>query len=203
MTQPVQVLIVEDEAPIRQWLRTSLEAEGYRVHEAADAREGETLAGNRRVDLFLVDLGLPDLDGLQFIRRRSLFFLLFVLGEGTVLLWLAVFSAKQRGFVFYLVVVLLLVFLPIRMAVLGSRSSLILGLMPIAFAFTSSGRKLKLRVAVIFGVIGLLAVVIGATYGTTFRNIKGSESRISAGDYFGQVVATVDYLTTEDLGVVV
>lgn len=69
MTMPMQVLIVEDEAPIRQWLRTSLEAEGYRVHEAADAREGETLARNRRLDLFLVDLGLPDLDGVQFIRR--------------------------------------------------------------------------------------------------------------------------------------
>jgi hypothetical protein len=142
------------------------------------------------------NVGFSVFDGL-------LFFLLFVLGEGTVLLWLAVFSAKERGFVFYLVIVLLLIFLPIRMAVLGSRSSLILGLMPIAFAFTSSGRKLKLRVAAVFAVIGLLAVIIGATWGTTFRNIKGSEARMSAGDYFGQVVATIDYLSTEDLGVIV
>ncbi|PYS97857.1 MAG: hypothetical protein DMF63_18495 [Acidobacteria bacterium] len=142
------------------------------------------------------NVGFSVFDGL-------LFFLLFVLGEGTVLLWLAVFSTKQRGFAFYLMVALLLVFLPIRMAVLGSRSSLVIGLMPIAFAFVASGRKLKLHVAGVFGVIGLLAIVIGATYGTTFRNIKGSESRISAGDYFGQVVATLDYLSTEDLGVVV
>ncbi len=65
----IQILIVEDEAPIRQLLRTTLEAEGYVVHEAATAREGETLAGNRRIDLFLVDLGLPDGDGTALIRR--------------------------------------------------------------------------------------------------------------------------------------
>lgn len=64
-----QILVVEDEAPIRQLLRTTLEAEGYAVHEAATAREGETLAGNRRIDLFLVDLGLPDGDGAALIRR--------------------------------------------------------------------------------------------------------------------------------------
>ena len=66
---PVQILVIEDEAPIRQLLRTTLEAEGYVVHEAASAREGETLAGNRRIDLFLVDLGLPDGDGTALIRR--------------------------------------------------------------------------------------------------------------------------------------
>ena len=64
-----QILVVEDEAPIRQLLRTTLEAEGYVVHEAGTAREGETLAGNRRIDLFLVDLGLPDGDGTALIRR--------------------------------------------------------------------------------------------------------------------------------------
>lgn len=66
--RPVQVLVVEDEAPIRRLLVTTLEAEGYAVHEAATAREGETLAGNRRIDLFLVDLGLPDRDGSELIR---------------------------------------------------------------------------------------------------------------------------------------
>ena len=132
-----------------------------------------------------------------------LFFLLSVLAEGTVLLWLAVFSTKQRGAMFYTVIVILLIFLPLRMAVLGSRSSLVLGLLPIAFAFLQSGRKLRPRVAAVFAIVGLLAVVIGATYGTTFRNIKGSESRMSAGDYFGQVVATVEYLSTEDPAIIV
>ena len=132
-----------------------------------------------------------------------IFFLLSVLAEGTVLLWLFVFSTKQRGAVFYIVIAVLLVFLPLRMAVLGSRSSLVLGLLPIAFAFLQSGRKLKLRVAAVFAVVGVLAVVIGATYGTTFRNIKGSEARMSAGDYFGQVIATVEYLSVEDPVIIV
>ncbi len=65
----VQILIVEDEASIRQILRTTLEAEGHVVHEARNAREGWTLAGNRRIDLYFVDLGLPDADGLTLIRH--------------------------------------------------------------------------------------------------------------------------------------
>lgn len=67
--QAVHVLLVEDEEPIRRFLVTTLEAEGYTVHEAATAREGEALAGNRRIDVFLVDLGLPDGDGLDLIHR--------------------------------------------------------------------------------------------------------------------------------------
>jgi two-component system KDP operon response regulator KdpE len=65
---PVQILVVEDEAPIRHLLVTTLEAEGHRVHAAASMREGLTLARNRRVDLFVLDLGLPDGDGIALIR---------------------------------------------------------------------------------------------------------------------------------------
>lgn len=63
-----QILVVEDEEPIRQFLALSLKAEGYEVLEARGAREGRTLAGNRRIDLFLIDLGLPDGDGCELIR---------------------------------------------------------------------------------------------------------------------------------------
>jgi two-component system KDP operon response regulator KdpE len=65
---PLQVLVVEDEAPIRRLLCTTLQAEGYAVLEATSAAEGETLAANRRVDLYLIDLGLPDRDGCELIR---------------------------------------------------------------------------------------------------------------------------------------
>lgn len=64
----LQVLVVEDEAPIRRLLATTLQAEGYAVVEASTAVEGETLAANRRIDLFLIDLGLPDADGGELIR---------------------------------------------------------------------------------------------------------------------------------------
>ncbi len=127
-----------------------------------------------------------------------LFFLFTLLTEGTVLLWLAIFSAKQRNATFYLILGILLLFLPLRMAVLGSRSSLVIGLLPIAFAFVYSGRKLRLRTVALFGVIGVAAILIGVTYGATIRNIKGSEARLNAGEYFGQVVATLEYLSNEN-----
>ncbi len=62
-------LVVEDDAAIRQMLVTALEADGYSVHEAGSAQQAEVLAGNRKIDVFLVDLGLPDRDGLVFIRQ--------------------------------------------------------------------------------------------------------------------------------------
>ncbi len=64
-----QLLVVEDDDSIRNLLVTTLEAEGYVVHQAANARAAEQLAGTRRIDLFLVDLGLPDDDGVDLIRR--------------------------------------------------------------------------------------------------------------------------------------
>ena len=70
MNRPrLQVLVVDDEMSIRDLLRMTLEAEGYGVHEAATMREGLTLAGNRRIDLFLLDLGLPDGDGVTLVRQ--------------------------------------------------------------------------------------------------------------------------------------
>lgn len=64
-----QVLLVEDDEAIRRFLVATLEAEGYAVHEAPTAREAQALAAVRRIDLFLVDLGLPDGDGLVLIRE--------------------------------------------------------------------------------------------------------------------------------------
>ncbi len=62
------VLIVEDEQTIRRFVRTALEDEGYRVHEADTLRRGLSEAGTRKPDLIILDLGLPDGDGMDFIR---------------------------------------------------------------------------------------------------------------------------------------
>ncbi len=67
-TTPTTVLVLEDDDSIRQLLVATLQAEGYRVEQALTVHEGRTLASDRRIDLFLVDLGLPDGDGLEFIR---------------------------------------------------------------------------------------------------------------------------------------
>ncbi|HRZ23168.1 MAG TPA: two-component system response regulator KdpE [Candidatus Contendobacter sp.] len=62
------VLIVEDEHAIRRFVRIALEGEGYRVHEAETLRRGLLEAGTRKPDLIILDLGLPDGDGVDFIR---------------------------------------------------------------------------------------------------------------------------------------
>ena len=63
------ILVVEDEPEIRQFLRSSLHAEGYRVVESPNGRRGEIDAGMHKPDLAIVDLGLPDFDGLEVIRH--------------------------------------------------------------------------------------------------------------------------------------
>jgi len=64
-----QVLVVEDEPAIRKVLQVLLEAEGYRVIEADTALRAEIETRSHKPDLLLIDLGLPDGDGLTVIRR--------------------------------------------------------------------------------------------------------------------------------------
>lgn len=63
------VLLVEDEAPMRRFLRVALEGQGYRLLEAETAREGLSLAASHQPGLALMDLGLPDMDGLELTKR--------------------------------------------------------------------------------------------------------------------------------------
>lgn len=62
------VLIIEDEEPIRRFLRATIDANHYRVKEAGTAREGTLLAMTTYPDVILLDLGLPDGDGLNVTR---------------------------------------------------------------------------------------------------------------------------------------
>jgi len=69
MSEPVPVVIlVEDEKQIRRFVRTALESEGCQVFEAETAARGLTEAGTRKPNLVILDLGLPDRDGVEFIR---------------------------------------------------------------------------------------------------------------------------------------
>jgi len=67
-THAPQILVVEDEADIRRFVRLTLQAEGHEVHEAATLQRGLIEAGTRRPDLVVLDLGLPDGDGVDLIR---------------------------------------------------------------------------------------------------------------------------------------
>ena len=67
MSAPVAILI-EDEPQIRRFVRAALEGEGWQVFEADGVKRGLVDAGTRKPDLLVVDLGLPDGDGLDLIR---------------------------------------------------------------------------------------------------------------------------------------
>ena len=68
MPEPVVVLI-EDEAQIRRFLRATLTGQGYRLYESGTGADGLVEVASRQPDVVIVDLGLPDLDGLDVIRR--------------------------------------------------------------------------------------------------------------------------------------
>ena len=62
-------LIIDDEIQIRRLLRVVLEAEDYQVHEADTGQQGLTEIASRRPDIILLDLGLPDMEGLEVLKR--------------------------------------------------------------------------------------------------------------------------------------
>jgi two-component system KDP operon response regulator KdpE len=68
MPEPVVVLI-EDEVPIRRFLRATLTGQGYRLFETTTGADGLVEVASRQPDVVIVDLGLPDMDGLEVIRR--------------------------------------------------------------------------------------------------------------------------------------
>src|SRR5580698_9439648 len=70
MAEPLPVaILIEDEPQIRRFVRTALEAEGWSVHEAETMRQGQSDARSRRPDLIILDLGLPDGDGVEFLHE--------------------------------------------------------------------------------------------------------------------------------------
>lgn len=70
MTEPgTVVLLIEDELPMRRFLRAALDAQEYQLVEAGTARDGLAQAASRNPDLILLDLGLPDGDGIEITRR--------------------------------------------------------------------------------------------------------------------------------------
>lgn len=63
-----RVVVIEDERQIRRFVRTALENEGCQVYEAETAAQGLVEAGTRKPDLVILDLGLPDRDGVEVVR---------------------------------------------------------------------------------------------------------------------------------------
>ena len=69
ISPPIHLVLVEDEQQIRRFLRTALVAEGMTVHEAETGKQGLIECATRKPELVIVDLGLPDISGLELIRE--------------------------------------------------------------------------------------------------------------------------------------
>lgn len=83
----VRILVVDDEHAIRRFLRSALTAHGYDITEAASGEEAVQTVTTARPDLVILDLGLPDIDGVEVIRR---------LREWTSHLPIIVLSVRER-----------------------------------------------------------------------------------------------------------
>jgi len=141
--------------------------------------------GFQRVD----EVGLSD----AVIAFTSRFFLF-----GFLMLWMVVFSFSKRTPLAFAITALLVVLIPLNLVLQGNRSGLLSAVLPIGVAYWYSGRRIRWTHAGIFGGLLVLALVAGIIYGTTFRSIKGTESRVEGADYVEQVFATLEYLADSD-----
>ena len=64
-----RILVVDDEAPIRRYLRAALSTQGFNVYESASGEEALQAVLSHRPDIIILDLGLPDIDGIEVTRR--------------------------------------------------------------------------------------------------------------------------------------
>ncbi len=69
MTAKIKILLIEDDKSINRFISTSLEGNGYKVMTAVNGKEGLSLAASFCPDVILLDLGLPDVDGLQVLKQ--------------------------------------------------------------------------------------------------------------------------------------
>lgn len=131
------------------------------------------------------------------------YFLSLLVLESTFLLWLYVFQTKNRkSTAFLITLAVLIAIIPIRTMIAGSRGSLFQSFIVILMAYVFSGKKLKPKQGVAFAGTLIVVIFIGMIYGTTFRNVKGNETRVSAESYVDSAFQTVEVIGSTDITVV-
>ncbi|MEO6486077.1 MAG: hypothetical protein ABIO54_11320 [Pyrinomonadaceae bacterium] len=114
--------------------------------------------------------------------------------QATFLLWVIIFRQNKWSLTFVPVLTLLLGTSLVKVLFAGNRSSIIQIFTVIVLAFVLSGRRFKFRQSVIAGVLLSAGLLVGMIYGTTFRNIKGTESQQSAKEYFENISTTFEQI---------
>lgn len=129
----------------------------------------------------------------------GLFYLLtFFWLEASFLLWLYIFRSERLNFNHYLIAAILILVAITKSAYQGNRGSLLQVCILIVFAFVFSGRQITLKHRVFGGAALSLAILIGMIYGTTFRNVKETETQVSIGVYSEYILDTLDKVFEQD-----
>lgn len=131
-------------------------------------------------------------DGLVYLS--TLFWL-----EGSFLLWFVIFRRKKWSLVFVPVLALLITTSLTKMVFAGNRGTIIQLFSVVALAYILSGRRFRFKQSVVAGIILVVGLVAGMIYGTTFRNVKGTEAQQSADQYAENVLQTFDQVGRSDM----
>lgn len=130
-------------------------------------------------------------DGLIFLT--TLFWM-----EASFLLWYVLFRQKVWNFTSLLVIVALIATAVSKALLAGNRGSVIQIFSIIVLAYVLAGREFKLKQASVAGILLIFFMIVGMIYGTTFRNVKGSESAQSFDRYTENIFNTFDQIGQND-----
>ncbi|MCC6327705.1 MAG: hypothetical protein IT174_04260 [Acidobacteria bacterium] len=119
--------------------------------------------------------------------------------QGSFVLWYVIFRRARVNLYSALIIGLLLTLTVARALFSGNRAALLQVFVLVILAFFLAGGKLNFRRTAIAGTLFSLCLIAGMIYGTTFRNIKGTESRVSIGQYSENITETFDHLSRFNL----
>lgn len=131
-------------------------------------------------------------DGLIFFT--TLFWV-----QASFLLWYVVFQRKKWDFIAGFLVAVLLATSLVKFLFSGSRGNIIQLFLLVTFAYILSGRRFTVKQGAVAGILLTIGLTVGMIYGTTFRNVKGTEESQSAESYTENVFATVDQVGQTDV----
>lgn len=130
-------------------------------------------------------------DGLIFLT--TLFWL-----EASFLLWLLLFKRKKLDILTLVIAGIVIVISLVKALYAGNRGSLLLVGITMTLAYTLAGNKIKFKQGFIISGLMFLAITIGMIYGTTFRNVKQTENKVSIDQYTEKIFETFDVIGRRD-----
>ncbi len=121
-------------------------------------------------------------------------------GFAQLVLWFTIFRARRRTPVHWLVIIILIAYGGLNALLSGGKGGVFEQVFVVLAVYFLAGRRLRLRYAIVVAVIAVPLIVLGVSYGNTFRGLKGSESTVDVADYAGFVSDATGALFASDLG---